>query len=288
MVEPIDASDRPHGWRGWQIALAVAAVAVAAGVAGLVIGRSTSDRDQVSTGSTATSVADTTPAPTETVTTPSSSPTAADDLASFLRAAADTDTQLRTAAASINAHLGPDTITVDETASDALAAADSGKVAARIPAGLSPALLQPVLLVYSDLVSRTRSLVCVGLQVRTVPRSDLPPDCLAFGGPAAARFAADLAALRSTAGAAPPVEHVTPESRAAEELAIRVATIDLQNNGCAGVGGAIATELDAVEIYPHPTVPPGYTQAFDGNVDGVNFTAVYDVNRGWVIRLNAC
>ena len=290
MVEPQEPSGGSRRWRGWQIGLAVVAVAAAAGLAGLVIGRSTSDHEQVSTDSTATSVADTLSSPTGTATTPGSgsTPTAADDLASFFDAAANADTQLRAAAASINAHLGPDTITVDQTASDAMAASDTGKVAARIPAGLSPALLRPVLLVYSDLVSRNRALTCVGMQLRTVPRSELPPDCLAYGGPAAARFAADLAALRSAAAAAPPVEPAGPGSPAAEELAVRVAAINLQNSGCAGVGGFIATDLASVEIYPKPTVPPGYSQAFDGNVDGIPFTAIDDVNRGWVIQLNAC
>jgi len=210
-------------------------------------------------------------------------PSALDGLGPFFDAASAVDARLRAAATAVNARITGATVTLDQATTDAIDAADPAVVRATVPAGLPSDLERAVLIVYNDLVSRHSAF-------RGVLRSDAQYalDCLRNGAAPAARFEADVAAARRLAAATPPVATPAPDSRPAEELAVRFAWIDEVNNGCASCGGMVIRDLVPITVYGAPTVPPLYTSAFDGEIDGVYFTAGYTPGSGWAVRLNAC
>jgi hypothetical protein len=163
----------------------------------------------------------------------------------FFTAAATTDGLISDAAAAINA-AGPPWATISADVADAVGAADPDTVAATIPAGLPPDLLQSVILVYSDLVSRRaamQSFAFAGPSV--VDEAGLRAE-LSNGHEAATRFDTDLAAARALAAAAPPVTVAPPDSREAAEALLLVNYVGSRNSGCDGRGGAIVTELPVV------------------------------------------
>jgi hypothetical protein len=114
-------------------------------------------------------------------------------------------------------------------------------------------------------------------------------NCVRNGAADAAHFASDVQAARMLAATLPPAAPAAPDSRAAEELALRLQWTDLGNNGCASCGGFEIRNRDLpITFYATPTIPPGYSTPFDGDMDGVYFIATYVAGKGWHVQLNAC
>ncbi|HUY21129.1 MAG TPA: hypothetical protein VMV22_02190 [Acidimicrobiales bacterium] len=221
-------------------------------------------------------------------------PSALDDLTPFVTAAARLDRAVAAAADLVNGGIGTTVLHADRATVAAVEALDPATVAATIPVGLSPALLRAVLLVDSDLVSRTASLhgftrVFTGDQdTFPVPQPGQPETemtmalaCLRNGATAAARFSTDLAAVRALASAAPPVVTAAPASRSAEELAALLDYVGLANTGCASCGGTRLTELPAIRWETGPG-------AVVGSIGGIAFEARYTAATGWTVLLHAC
>jgi hypothetical protein len=258
------------------IAVTVLAVlAVGCGSSGRSVGRSA--RSSTTTVTTARSTSTTTHAPS-----------AADDLAAYFAAAQRTSDALAAAARKINGGVAPDRLSFDQATVDAVAAADPTPAAALIPAGLPPELLRAVLVVQSELVSRFAAMrfVYVGTYPTHQPEADQALECLANGAHPAARFATDLATAHSKAAALPPVTPVPPDSRAAAELAIRLADIGLRNHGCMNCGGFVVTEPAPIVWSPQPSFLGD--RPWDGTIGGVRFRATYTAGSGWNVELNAC
>jgi hypothetical protein len=195
--------------RIWWLSMVTLAVAIAAGCGAAGTGGSTPGASSAPSSST----------PTTTTTT---APTAADDLAASFTAAAKVDARLHAAATLINGDIGQTESDFGADTVAAVKAADPAPAAAKIPAGLKPSLLSAVILVQSDLVSRWyafRPVLEGSTGVASQDRERLMT-CLEGGARAAARFDADLAAVRSLASAAPPETRAAPASHAAAELAV--------------------------------------------------------------------
>jgi hypothetical protein len=230
----------------------------------------------------------------------SSAPTAARDLASFFSAAQQDDTQLRAAAALVNSGISAVGMRFSQATVDTVKAADPQVVGAAIPAGLDPALLQPTLLVYSELRSRYMAMrrIYVGLIANsgdTVGEYRGIMNCLGNGAVAASRFPADLAALEKESDAAPAVTTAAPDSRAAAELALRIADIGEANGGCASCGGQLATSLAPISWGWHGAWSglgawgDGSTAPPDGTIHGmVPFHVSYRSGKGWFAQEWAC
>ena len=216
-------------------------------------------------------------------TTTTHGPSSLDDLNPFFAAAADVNTKLKAAAVAVNRVISGDKIVLDQSALDAIAAADPTEAKDTIPTGLPPPLERSVLVVYNNLVSRRSAF-------NGVQRDDEVEsvNCLRNGAAPAARFADDVKAARALAASAPPLAPVASDSQAAEELAIRFAWIDEVNNGCASCGGMVIKDLVPITIYAEPVTPSGYDRTFNGEIQGVYFTATYVADHGWNIVLNAC
>lgn len=214
---------------------------------------------------------------------------AADQLSGFLAAAQSLDNQEHHAAALVNGGVGRTRLNFPPATVQAVTALSAVPLARSIPAGLPPELLRRTLLVYSDLVSRERSLGVVTRYVSPMPAGGEEAGevlhGLSHGAPAAARFDADLAALRTLARSAPPVTVAGPGSRAAGDVAVRVRDIDLRNSGCAASGGTVVTTL--AEVVWQPKYEPGIGHS-DGTIDGIRFRAGYEEGRGWEVELWAC
>lgn len=227
------------------------------------------------------------PAATSVPTTAATRPSALEGLQAFLDAASGVDTRLRYAAAAVNAHATADGFALDQATRDAMDAAGPGPARAAVPPGLPPDLERAVLVVYNDLVSRRAALNGALYDDPTMAQN-----CLRNGATPSAAFASDVAAARVLAAATPAPAPVAPDSKAAEELAVRFAWIDEVNNGCASCGGMVIRELVPVMIYAAPTTPPLYDRTFDGQIDrgsaAVYFTAGYTPGAGWSVVLNAC
>jgi hypothetical protein len=237
-------------------------------------------------GTASRSSVTTVPVPTTSTgasTTTTARQSALEGIGPFLAAAGVVDARLRSAAAAVNARVTGTTVVLDQATTAAIGAADPASARDALPAGLPPDLERAVLVVYNDLVSRRSAFNGV---LRNDSQDQLP--CLRNGAAPAARFAADLAAARRLAAATPGVAPVAPDSRAAEELAVRFAWIDGVNNGCASCGGMVIRELVPITFYGSPTVPSNYDRAFDGVIQGVYFNAGYTPGTGWVVVLNAC
>jgi hypothetical protein len=167
-------------------------------------------------------------------------------------------------------------------------------VARQIPAGLDRELLRRVLLVYSDLSSRRMAMSPIthaGQGVVVLPRSGptlTSPsaweilDALGNGHAAAARFESDYAALRGLAAITPPFARQGDRSRAAAEVDVRVAYVDLANGGCAGTGGEVFTRLQPLQWRS------GGGDRWTGTINGVAFQAVYRYGGWWRVSLDAC
>ena len=168
-----------------------------------------------------------------------------------------------------------------------------------IPAGPTPDLLLPVMLVQSDLMSRFYALrgferAINGTSGTVVPLSDqLAQDalsCLGNGTQAAASFAADLAVARATAAKAPPVTVAAPDSRTAADLSVLLQNLVGRNSGCMSCGGERETSLPTITWYATrmPAGFHGHPGPVDGNVNGVDFLANYTLGTGWDVQAYAC
>lgn len=225
---------------------------------------------------------------TTTSTTTTRAPSAADSLAAYFGAAEATSHALAAAARKINEGVGRDRLSFDQATVDAVAAADPAPAAKLIPAGLDPALLQAVLLTQSELTSRYFAMRRV--RTGTFPTNELEAKdvllCLGLGANPAARFAADLAAAKALAGSLPLATPIAADSRPAAELAIRLQDLLLRNSGCDSCGGSVVTELTPIVWAQQPSWSGDL--AWDGNIGGIAFRAIYAPTDGWRIELNAC
>jgi hypothetical protein len=214
-------------------------------------------------------------------------PTAAADLAAFFAAADVADARIRAAAAAINRDIGPTTAHVRRPTRTLILASSPRPAAQAIPAGMTPDLQRAVLLVHSELVARAAAFNGVDT-TQTLPLTD--PDSVrmlgAFraGSVIAHRYPADLATARALAQASPPIHIVSPNSRQAAELALQIAVINGENNGCANAGGYLYTAPRPVRW---KTMVTDYGR-FDGTIGGIMFAAAYTPANGWNVELNAC
>jgi len=263
-------------------ALTVGALALASVVACASSTPSTTTRTASPTTSSAS--------PTTSSASPTTTATAEGALVEFIDAARAVDARLRHAADLINGAVRPYTIVVDERTIAAVKATDPSPAAAAIPAGMPPTLMLPVLTVYSDLVSRSAAMRHY-FYVGTFARNDYDfLGCLANGAPAARRFAADLAAVVTTARSTPPLKAVSPTSLASAELAVRLESIQLRNNCSDECGGYVTTTLASI-VWDHaaPTATTRSGSIANQGTDGrILFTATYSPRSGWTVYLAAC
>ncbi len=243
--------------------------------------------------------------PTQSTVSPTGTATATASaegaLVKFIDAARAVDSRLRYAADLINGAIRSDTIVVDARTVAAVKATDASAVAAAIPAGMPPKLMLPVLIVYSDLVSRSASMRHFD-HAETYPRlpsADQGPSQYSFllrdlanGSPAAHRFAADLAAVVKSARSTPPLMAVGPTSLASAEVAVRREFIRKSNAGCDIAGGHVATTLASIiwdDAAPTATTRTGFiADKFAPAGEGVKFTATYARGDGWTADIWAC
>ena len=238
----------------WRLVAAVAAVVALVTLLTLVVVNRDGDGEHdVTSGAPATTQETTTttsrPASTTTgapSTIQASEPTAADTLEPFLSAATTMDQQLEDAATAINGS-GPPWTSVSDDVANVVATADLQPVIETIPAGLPDDLLQPVMLVLSDLWSRRAA-----METFASPRVPLELrgrdllDELRNGHAAAERFEADLAAARALAAERAPVAAAPAVSRETAELLLLLQYVGKANAGCDSRGGAVVTELPPI------------------------------------------
>jgi hypothetical protein len=264
------------------LALAVAAAALAAGCTG-------------GTGSRA-GTADPSRGPTPQTQSPRTEPpvpprpTAADSLAAFFAAARADDARIRAAARAVDREIGPTSVRFSRATVDRVNASAPDRTARALPAGLDADLLRTTLIVYSDLATRSSALNptldFVGID-ESRPRTD--PDVVRFldglrrGSLIARAYPADLAAARTLAAANPPIAAARPDSRAAAELAIRVAMVKLAN-GCNGGNPPVLRYLVPI-VWKTTSTPDGLR---DGSIGGLVFHAAYAARSGWTVGLDAC
>ena len=217
-------------------------------------------------------------------------PSALDDLAPFFAAAAHVDANLKAAARAVNGGIGSDRIVFDQATVGAVEAADPAAAGNAIPAGMPPALLQSVLVVYNDLVSRRAAFNRVNVGSFTPTAFDYAYNlrCLHNGAAAAAQYATDVAAARSLAATLPHFTVALSDSRATEELAVRIVWIRGGNNGCANCGGFVIKDLVPITWYPTRVTPPGSPTPADGTINTIPFSGTYVPGKGWDIVLQAC
>jgi hypothetical protein len=219
-------------------------------------------------------------------------PSAAGQLAAFIAAAEQADSQVRHAAALVNSDIGATSMRFTPAALAAVRALSNAPVARAIPAGLPDELLRETLAVYGDLASRTAALGGVGrysYSGRALPiggqEARAVLGCLRHGAPAAARFGADLAALRSAAQQTPPLTLAAPGSRAAAEVALRVNSIDKPNICSDECGGFAPAQLQTVIWHPGSGQ---HSRHYEGTIGGIRFQADYTAAHGWEINIYAC
>lgn len=233
------------------------------------------------------------PTPTQQPTAESpANPTAEGDVVAFVDAAGSADARLRSAAALINGAVRSTVVVVDARTVASVDEADPHLVSTAIPAGAPSPLLQAMLLVYSDLVSRHAAFGHVAYIPGSYPRGETDADemvaCLSRGAPAAAQFETDLAAVVDLAGSTPQFAAVEPSSLLAAELAVRLAEIELGNRGCSGCGGYLATTLDPIRWDPAGSEATTRTGVIGDLGDELAFEVTYTAGAGWRADLNAC
>src|SRR5918993_722539 len=192
-------------------------------------------------------------------------PTAADSLAAFFAAARADDARIRAAARAVNREIGSTSVHFSRATVNTVEASTPARTARAMPAGMDADLLRATLIVYKDLAARSAAFNQVPEFAGEVrPRTD--PEVVRFfgalrGGSLVARaYRADLAAARTLAAAKPPIAPARPDSRAAAALAIRIAMVNLANNGCNSTGAPVHRDL--VPIVWKATVTP------EGRLDG--------------------
>jgi len=231
-------------------------------------------------------------------------PSAANALEAFFAAADQQDAQLRSAADLINNGVSASRITLSMSTKTAVAAIDPAIVARTIPAGLDPQLQRAVLVVYSELDSRRQAMRRVADLAHEPGTSVLARNgtavgggidlmrCLVNGAPAAARYTVDVASARALAQRIPAAASASPQSRAAADLALRIALINGHNIGCASCGGFVAAGLEPVTWQPSTVAGIHWDGTIGGSdstpAAGIRFQATYLPGKGWQVRLNAC
>jgi hypothetical protein len=233
------------------------------------------------------------PAPPTPTSTPSSpprsdpAPTAAGDLAAYFAAAKIADARIRAAAVAVNRDIGPTTVHISRSTRNLILASSPRQAERAIPAGMQPDLQRAVLLVQSELVARSAAFN--GIRTAdTLPLSDQESvfmlGAFRIGSGIAHRYPADLAAARALARANPPLRTVRADSRRSAELALQIAIINGENNGCSSAGGYLYTRPWPIRWQ---TVVVG-DRRFDGTIGGIMFAATYSPASGWNVELNAC
>jgi hypothetical protein len=231
--------------------------------------------------------------PTSARATTPPAPSAVGRLAAFIAAAGRADSKLRHAAVLVNADIGATSMRFRPATLAAVRALGNAPVARAIPAGLPAELLRETLVVYGDLSSRAaafggvrwygyagRELPIGGQDAKNVLRG------LHNGASAAARFDADLAAVRSLAQQTPPLTVAAPDSRAAAELALRLNSMDLRNNCSEEFGGYAPTQFEPVIWHP---ASDQHSHHYEGTIGSSGrFQADYTAAHGWKININAC
>lgn len=217
-----------------------------------------------------------------------SRPSAAEDLAAFLSAAATLDQQLHDAAAAINA-AGPPWAGTGPEVARSVTAAGLAPVARTIPAGLPHDLQQSVILVCSGLSSRRHAMTSFEITPLAAPHDSTEALLreLGNGQGASAPFDADLAATRALAARTPPITAVPKDSRLGAEALLHVQYVDLGNGGCDSRGGAVATGLPEISWQPVAGSPNA-----DGTIGrpgaGIEFTADFRPDGTWHVQVIAC
>jgi hypothetical protein len=218
--------------------------------------------------------------------------TAADQLATFFAGAQRVDGAIRHAADLVNGGFRTNSVTIEPATARAVDALNPFALAKLIPGGVDTdqRLRNAVMLVYSDLVSRQRSLSRVSrfsgqTLARSAPEVTEIMLCLKNGGPAAARFAGDLSAAKARAAAMAPFDEVAPNSHHAGTIAVLASFISLANGGCDSCGGYVMTKPLPV-IWISPSKLGDFR--VDGTVDGVAFRAEYQKTSGWKVTIMAC
>ncbi|MEN3359680.1 MAG: hypothetical protein V7637_3662 [Mycobacteriales bacterium] len=231
---------------------------------------------------------------TATGTTRAVSPNALGSLAPFIAAAAADDARIRAAAAALNKVATPTTLTFNRTTAATAAAAAKVHSDAALPAGLPDRQKSAALQVYSDLVARSAPFYYIAAgKDGTLPRTDPALEIVLIGlkknSPIAARFPADMAALKRLAAGAVPVPRVTANSTAAAELALLINWVQLRNHGCGTTGGYASGYLPKIVWKRQAGTPHWFdgTIGADGAAAGIQFTAKFQ-HGAWQIELNAC
>lgn len=217
-------------------------------------------------------------------------PSAADALAGFVAAANRTDRQIRAAAALVNSGIGADTIQFTPNTVAAVTSINQHALVDAIPSAMPAALQRKVLLVFSELVSRSDALRAIlDVQHDQIPRDSAEARFLignlGHGAPAAARYSADLNAARKLAASLPPIATVSPASRATAAIAVQTEYIMGMNGGCASTGGWLETTPVPL-LWKQRIDYSG--QRTDGTIGGIVFRADYRPGHGWQVLMYAC
>jgi hypothetical protein len=217
-------------------------------------------------------------------------PSAADALAGFFAAASRADRQIRAAAAQVNNGIGADTIQFTPKIVAAVTSIDQQALVDAIPGAMPAALQRQVLLVFSELVSRSDALTAIlDVQHDPFPRDSAAARFLignlGHGAPAAARYPADLNATRKLAASLPPIATVSPASRATAAIAVQTEYIMGMNGGCASTGGWLETTPVPL-LWKQGVDYSG--QRTDGTIGGILFRADYHPGHGWQVLIHAC
>jgi hypothetical protein len=214
-------------------------------------------------------------------------PTAAADLAAYFAAAEAADARIRAAAVAINRGIGPTTVQIPHSTRDLIVASVPREAGRAVPVGMRPDLQRAVLLVHSELIARSAAFNSVPVG-ETLPRTDPASvrmfDALRVGSAIARRYPHDLAAARRLAHDSPPLPRVGASSRRAAELALQIAVVKGENNGCGSAGGYLYTGPRPI-LWKRIVTDYG---RFDGTIGGIMFAATYSPADGWKVGLNAC
>jgi hypothetical protein len=217
-------------------------------------------------------------------------PTAADSLAEFFAAARADDARIRAAARAVNREIGPTSVHFSRATVDIVEASAPDRTARAIPAGMNAELLRTTMIVYADLATRSSALnpeidfIDVD---KTWPRTGQYVtgflDGLHRGSLTARAYPTDLTAARALAAASPPIMPARPDSRAAAELAVRIAHIEGANS-CDTGNPSVLRYLVPV-VWKTTVTPRGRN---DGSFGGIVFHATYAAGAGWTVGFDAC
>jgi len=206
----------------------------------------------------------------------------------FFAAARADDARIHAAARAVNREIGPTSVHFSRATLDAVKASAPDRTARALPAGMDADLLRTAMIVYSELATRSAALNVLGIGTEVQPRTN--PDVVRFfdalrrGSLVARAYPADLAAARALAAATPPIARARPDSRAAAELAIRLAVVKLAN-GCNGGNAPVLRQL-VPTVWKTTVTSDG--RRHDGSIGGLAFHVAYAAGSGWTVGLDVC